>query len=316
MVLFRKAISFILVVSVLIGIFASSFLLFEEISNYNYFKVTSTGGEMPINILNDINDIEGVYASVGLGYSLTSLNNDDVVLVWVCGSADIILKQFLVLGNLPSSSNGVLASKDLGIDLGENVKINGSSYVVTGFISGAFLSGIVEYAWTMPFIVVLAPIGGLKTVLVWVSIFSDTNYIKSMLAEVSGEHSFISRRYYVSNSPVYSVLLLTMWSVLATFPVVFLYFHRNRREYGVLLGVGWKVSHISRVFYLRYGLVFVISYFLSLFLVYVLITSLLALYFFIDIYLIFPIPTLFLNLIFASFFIKSFSRNFIEVLNN
>ena len=314
--LFRKLSSFALLSFVLTGVFVSPFLFFEEVSNYNYFKIVSTVGELPISKLNEINGVEGVYLSVGLGYSLTGLNDSDVLLVWILGYSDIISKQYIESGTLPDSKKGVLVGGGIEGYIGEKLYVNGSEYVIAGFLSDAFLSEVLDYQWSTPFIVVFEPLGDLKVVFAWFNIFSNPDHIKSRLAEICGEHSMIIRKFYASNSDSYSVLLITLSSFLATFAVVFLYFHRNKREYAVLLGTGWKVRHISRVFYLRYSLVFVISYILSLFFVYIIVNYTLSLHFFTNIYLVFPIPTLALNLIFSTYFIKSFSQNFIEVLNN
>ncbi len=313
--LFSKFLVFILVVLVLAGIFVSPFLVFEESSNYNYYKVVSYRGELSSNDMARIARIDSVFLVLGFGYASITVNGSEFFVVWVSGPAEVFLRQYLLIGSVHPSQDGILVSISTSMGVGDSFSFNGSQYKVMGVVQSRLFNDIFDYEWTVPFIIMFSPLDSYKVLLVWVNVLADRSKVEANLIEACGENVFITTVNKMQFFDRDMVLFFTIFSFASSFAITYLFTQGYRDEFAIFFGVGWKAKHVLKIAYARYVTVSTIGYILALATLLFVAHVLLNIYFFTSLYLAFPLPTIFLNLLFIRFQVLSFTKDFVEVLN-
>ena len=313
--LFSKILIFSLVVFVFTSIFFPPFFIYEEVSNYNYYKIVSFKGELSTRDLARVSRVDGVNIVVGFGYSLYPSNSSNFFVVWVSGPASAFLNRYLLSGSVPSSYNGVLVTRDFKVNVGDDLFFNGTSFVVSGIVYSRLFNDIFSYQFTVPFIVIFNPIDSFKVLLVWTDIFTEKSYLEKEITNVLGDDVFVVNINKMPSMDRLSVLVFTMGSIAASFMITYMFINGFREEFAVLFGVGWKTRHIIKLAFARYVVVYLIGLVLSLLMLIIYVFFSQNMYFLVSPYFLFPTLIFIMNLVFIWLLISSLSRTFVEVLN-
>ncbi len=312
--LFGRLFVFLMVFLVIFSVFVLPFYFFEVSVNNDYYKVVSFSGVYRDD-LDRVRGVDGVFFVFGLRSQRISLNGSEVYVVFCGEGSGVFMESYIVSGGLPSSSGEVLVSESLHLSVGDLFSFNGSSYRVSGVIYSSFSVEVLDYPYVVPVIVFFDDPGKYNLVFVFADIFRDSESLKQDLKNVFEGEVAVSEVNLLPGFRRLTVVSTFVSSFVATFLVAFLFFNVYRREFAVLLGVGWKRKHLVKLFYYRYITVYVLGYVLSVLFLAVLLSTFLKMYFFFTAYLLLPFPTLLLNLVFLYLVIIWFSNDFVEVLN-
>lgn len=288
---------------------------YEKICNNNYFIVYSRKGLISDEDSRKLEDIPGVNGVVAFLSNFSRINNWSAVIIKTDKRAlTFILRKRLIKGRLPRGGSELLVAENYYLDVGANITLGDSEYLIVGMVSREAVERILVFGSEDVDIVLIQVINYLEycnELIVWVDPFASVTRMREAIN--STIHTDITiipainwRRKTLIPDALFTIVLSTV------LPYLFLY--SSRKENAVLFMLGWTFAPILEVVVLRYIIVFIIGYILSLVSLYGIIELLLRNHLFFTSFLFIPLVALLMNIIGIYFFLRIFSKKFVEGL--